>query len=206
MAKNPRRTITVNIPTASPLLIAAEQRAAAERRPVSVTLREIAEEALAHEAALRAEIAEVRTEHAKTSELLDCSGSQIDKLCLALDKARAEIAQFKQSCANSLAASHALSAELDSANKEVERLREELRTEHFTRKCSQEALAKAKAELEAMHAARRAEAEAEDHAAERARLDEADVDRAIIVAGLMCLRHRAAAILDRKRAEEDTGV
>lgn len=196
MAKPPRRTITVNLPITSPVLLAAEQRAAAERRPVSVTLREIAEEALAHEAALRVELEEERFFHKGTRA--DLAGDSQQLL-----NARAEIAQLKQSLANANSASTALSAELDRANAELERLREELRMEIFRAKCSQEALRDAQEEIATMNASRRAEAEAEDHAAERARLDEAAVDRAVMTAALTALQRRAVALLDRLHAEDE---
>lgn len=194
-----RRTITLNLSSTSPLLVAAEARSSQQRRPISSAMRDIAEEALVSASRLSEELEKERFHHKGTAADLAGDTSQL----LA---ARAEITQLKKSLENALAASRALGAELDSANKEIERLHESFNTEHLRLQCSQEALAEAMAELETMHSARRAEAEAEDYAAEKARIDEAEVDRAVIIAALTTLRRRTDVLIGRKRAEQDTEV
>lgn len=195
MAKT-RRTITLNLATTSPLLIAAEARSSQQRRAISSAMRDVAEEALASVSLLSNELEKERWHHRGTAA--DLAGDTAQ-----LHAARAEITQLKESLARSISASQALSAELDRANAELERLREELRMEIFRAKCSQEALRDAQEEIATMNASRRAEAEAEDHAAEKARLDEAEVDRAVMTAALTALQRRAAALLDRLRAEDE---
>lgn len=194
--KTQRRTITLNLSVTSDLLAAAEQRAAALQISISAAVREVAEEAYATARSLTELLADEQFLHKGTRA--DHAGDTAQ-----LQAARTEIAQLKQSLANANSASTALSTELDRANEELERLREEFRTAHFRLKCSQEALAEAKAELETVHAVRRAEAEAEDYAAEKARIEEADVDRALMIAALTALRRRTDVLIDRKRAEDE---
>jgi chromosome segregation ATPase len=191
-----RRTITLNLSSTSPLLVAAEARSSQQQRPLSSTMREVAEEALVNVGRLSEELEKERFHHKGTRA--DLAGDSAQLLA-----ARAEIGQLKQSLANANSASAALSAELDRAKEQLERVREEYRAEQFRLKCSQEALSSAQEQIETIHSARRAEAEAEDWAAEKARIEQAEVDRNIIIAGLLCLRHRAAIMLDRKRAESD---
>lgn len=172
-----RKTTTVNLTAGSPLDLAVQNHVATTGRPYSVALREVAERALAEQAEA------VRCERALRADLAGDTAQ--------LQAARTEIAQLKQSVANSLASSRALGAELDRANGELERLREEFRTAHFRLKCSQEALAEAKAELETVHAARRAEAEAEDHVAEREAILARQEDLALREFALKLLADRA---------------